>query len=135
MNNIITATITFCFRGQTFSPSITLKLDDHLNSSGDIPDLHSLIATANNIDFYSYEYEMMLAESVSYSNAEGLITQFITDGKLDLDAFISEWKESRILSGLARIAKDNMNINSLHEHPQLKNALLEAYKAGINKTK
>lgn len=130
MKNIVTATIHFSFKGINHSPSITIELDKHLQSTRKIPDLHPLIAKENNFDLYSYEYEMMQAEDITFSNAEGLIKNFILDGILDTEAFETNWKENNILEMLATITERHMGINDLTQHPELKNALLNAYNIG-----
>ncbi len=130
MTNTVTVSIHFSFKGKKYAPSITLELDKYLISSGKIPDLCPLIANQNNFDLYSYEYEMMQAAEIVFSDAKGLINQFITDGQLDVGAFQTAWQEDHIESELLNIAKNHMNINDFTAHPPLKNALQAAYRLG-----
>ena len=130
MKNIVTAAIHFSFKGERHSPAITIELDKHLLSAGKLPNLYPLIAKENNFDMYSYEYEMMQAEPIMYSDAQGLIENYITDGLLDLNAFEAAWHEHHALEKLLKIAKQHMDINDLSQHPELKAALLEAYNTG-----
>jgi hypothetical protein len=83
-----------------------------------------------NIGAYSYEYEMMLAETIVFSDAKGLIADYVNDGILDLAAFNSAWSENFIVEKLQTIAKKNLSIEDLHQHPDLTAALLEAYQLG-----
>ncbi len=72
MSNQVTASILFCFKGTSYSPSLDLDLDRYMHTSGHIPNLYPLIARANNFDLYSYEYEMMQAEPIKFSNPQGM---------------------------------------------------------------
>jgi len=136
MKNIVTASIHFSFKGERHSPAITIELDKYLLSTGKIPNLYPLIAKENNFDMYSYEYEMMQAEPIMFSDAQGLIENHIVDGQLNSDAFEAAWHEHRALEKLLQIAEQHMGVNDFSQHPELKAALLEAYNSGkkdINK--
>lgn len=130
MKNIVTASIKFSFKGENHNPSLRLDLNDYMRTSGLFPNLYPLIAKENNFDMYSYEYEMMQAEQIIFSDAEGLIENFIVDGVLDTDAFAAAYLEEKILEKLVLISERHMTINDLSQHPELKQALLEAYHLG-----
>lgn len=130
MKNIVTASIHFSFKGENHSPSITIELDKYLVTGGAFPDLYPLIAKENNHDLYSYEYEMMQAEEIKYSDAEGLIKDFITDGALDVDAFTLSWQENKTLNELLSVAEKHLNIKDFSQHDELKQALMAAYLLG-----
>lgn len=130
MKNIVTATIKFSFKGKNHEPSLTLDLNNYLRTSGIFPNLYPLIAKENDFDMYSYEYEMMQVEEITYSDAQGLIENFITDDKLDIEGFTTAYMEERTLEKLVLITERHMMINDLSEHPELKQALLEAYQLG-----
>jgi len=130
MKNIITASVHFSFKGENHSPSITIELDKYLVAGGNFPDLYPLIAKENNHDLYSYEYEMMQAEEIKFSDAQGLVADFITDGVLNLQAFQAAYSENLILNQLHDVAKEHMQIEDLEQQPELAQALLSAYHLG-----
>lgn len=130
MKNTVTASIEFYFKGEKFSPSITVELDEHLHTNGSLDNLCAVIATENNIDHYSYEYEMMQAETIKFKNAQGLIENFITNEELDAEAFESAWQEHRALAKLLEIAERHMHITDFAQHTELKQALLAAFQLG-----
>ena len=134
MSNYITASVEFYFKGEKITSSIELDIDPHMHATGQLPDLYPLLARAINLSFYSYEYEMMQAESIQFSQAEGLVADFIVDGQLDIQAFEPAWREHTILSQLQDIAKGHMAIEDLQEHPELEKALREAFQLGQDKT-
>ena len=130
MKNTITASIHFSFKGKEHSPSLTVELEPYLEGAGSFPNLCSLIAKANNHDLYSYEYEMMQATDIKYSDAQGLVAEFINDGQLDVAAFEVAWTENKALMKLLTVAEKHMQITNFSEHVELKKALLEAYMLG-----
>ena len=130
MKNIITASIHFSFKGKELSPSLTVELDQYLEGAGSFPNLCSLIAQANNHDLYSYEYEMMQEAEIKYSDAQGLVAEYINEGQLDVEAFEAAWTENKALIKLLAVAEEHMNITDFSQHIELKKALLEAYMLG-----
>ena len=132
MKSTITASIHFSFKGENHSPSITVELDKYLEGGGggSFPDLCPLIAQFNNHDLYSYEYEMMQAAEIVYSDAKGLVAEFIDEGNLNTEAFELAWHENNALNKLLTIAETHMNITDFSQHTELKKALFEAYMLG-----
>lgn len=130
MSNLVKASVIFCYKGETLSPSITIELDEYLQASSTLPDLYPVIAKANNHDLYSYEFEMMQAQSIVFSEASGMVAEFITDGRLDIDAFVKAWTDQQCMDALAKVAVDVLSIDDLEKNPELKQALLEAYNLG-----
>ena len=71
MSNFITASVEFYFKGEKHGASIELDMDQHMHASGELPDLYPILAKAMDLGAYSYEYEMMLAETIMFSDAKG----------------------------------------------------------------
>jgi hypothetical protein len=132
MNSKLTATIRFCFKGQTHEPSIEITLVEYMKNPENYPDICMMIARANDFDMYSYEYEMMQAENITFSDASGLVADFINDGTLDFSAFELAWQEKNILNQIQDIAKNILSIDDLEQQPEIKQALISAYKSGAS---
>lgn len=130
MKNAIDARVSFSYQGKEFAPSVTIDLDALIESGTNGPDFHHLIAQANGIDRYSYEYEVMQLEEIMFSNASGLAETFLVDCAFDMEAFRQCWQEERESEMLQRIASEYMNIQDLGQHPELEKTLKQAYDAG-----
>jgi len=130
--NQITASIEFNFKGEYVTASAELNLDELLQKHRTIPPLHQLLATLNNIDSYSYEYEILLSEDVRFSDAKGPAADFLTDGQFDQIAFEQYWHEQALLQQLAPTIKQQLDIDDINQHPALKSVLLAAYQIGSN---
>ncbi|HED15889.1 MAG TPA: hypothetical protein ENI64_03580 [Gammaproteobacteria bacterium] len=132
MKSKIVASVEFYYKGEKFIPSATIELFKYMDSKGQIPSLHMLLAQENGIDLYSYEYEIMLLENIRCTQAEGLATLCITNGEFDVEIFQGKWQEAKCHDILQSIVRRTMNIDNLDEHPELKCALIEAYQVGKN---
>lgn len=130
MKNSVVATVEFYFKGEKYSPSITLDLDSLMESQGAIPPLHATIAKQNGIDTYSYLYEVMEVEDIHYDQAEGMAAEFVVDGVLDVEGLMRQWRHNRAVGVIEPIAKRCMGVEDLEQQPELKQALAEAYEAG-----
>jgi len=133
MKNTLKASVIFCFKGESHEPSITLELDEYLAINANIPDLYPMIAQANNHDLYSYEYEMMKAEEIVFSDAQGLVADYVADGRFDIEGFQAAWQEKRLLNQLQEIAQRILSVKDIHQQPELKQALMESYHLGKGK--
>ena len=130
MSNHITASVEFYFKGEKITSSIEIDVDPHMQATGRLPDLYPLLANAIDLGLYSYEYEMMQAEKILYENAKGLIAEHINEGSFDFDSFETEWVEAQMFDKLQDIARQNLSIDDLQQHPELESALHEAYRLG-----
>jgi len=131
MNNFVTASVEFFFKGEKISASIELDLNRNIQKNTSHPDIYLKLARSINIDLYSYEYEMMQAETILFSNAKGMVANHLTDGILDIDTFIDAHKQHTATEKLDIIAKNTMAVDDLSSQPELKQALLDAYQLGL----
>jgi len=129
--NRVDAHIEFSFKGESYDLTSTLDLDRVLEKYLTLPSLHIVLAVEHGIDTYSYLYEVMQEEEIRFDNAQGMAADFLTDGVFDLDGYTAHWGENHRLAPLQIIAQQEMGIEDLDQHPQLKSALLRAYQLGV----
>ena len=138
MKNSIDASIEFHFKGERYSPSMTIDLDQFMSTPHENHDrlaaIYLLLASGNNIDTYSYQYEIMLAGTIQFSNATGIASDYLCDGNFDLAGMETALNEQKIIGELQIIAKKYLSIEDLTEQPDLKTALIAAYTSGKNKS-
>ncbi|MBE0440148.1 MAG: hypothetical protein IBX57_10410 [Gammaproteobacteria bacterium] len=130
MANKITASVEFYFKGKAFTPSTELDLDKVMHSYGTLPDLHQLLAQTSGIDSYSYEFEMLIAEPIQFSQPQGSAVTFYNEGQFDHHGFEHAWHQQQQLKHLAPLIKQQLDIDNIDDHPQLKNVILAAYNLG-----
>ena len=127
MENRITATIPFDYKGERFSPSAEINLDDIMSREMDISGIYLSVANHNQIGLYSYEYEVLLSSEIIFSNPQGIAQKFTRDGRFDLGQFRVEYHQEMALEELATIARKHLEVDNLNERPDLKAALLDAF--------
>lgn len=127
MENSITVNMTFYFKGEKLELSTTIVLDAYIEKGNSIPPFYTLLARSNNIDVYSYEYEIMQQENVTFTQAEGLAKEFLDNGVFDHEGFSQKWREEKLLRELVSMVKRNMNIDDINSVPGLKQTLIEVY--------
>jgi len=130
--NKITASIEFSFKGEEHKPSAILDLDEIMQKHRTIPPLHQHLASLNNIDSYSYEYEMLTSEDILFSDAQGKVTDFIQNDHFDQAAFEHYWLEQELLEKLAPTIKQQLDIDDINQHPKLKSVIISAYEIGCD---
>lgn len=95
-----------------------------------LPSIYSTLAKEHGIDSYSYQYEVMQEEEITFQNPQGIAAMYFRDGNFDFDGFVSGWKEQKILILLQPIAVRELGIDDLDQHQGIKNALVQAYNLG-----
>ena len=81
MKNTVIVQVNYSFKGENFTPSITLELDAFAKISDSFSGLYSKIAQQNNIDTYSYSYDSMEASPLIFHSPTGNVIDFVVDGK------------------------------------------------------
>lgn len=131
MKHNIKISLAFYFKGKKYSPSMVVDLGAHMLAKSNVASLYPLLANRNSIDVYSYEYEMMLTEELKFSEATGLAASFLEHGKFDFTAFEQALHDESLVDVLAKIASEHLSVDDLSSQPDLKAALLAAYKLGM----
>lgn len=128
--NTVTATIPFSFKGQEYNPSSIIDLDSFTKQNENFDFLFHQVASKNNIDRFSYEYEVLESSPILFSKPTGIATKFLKDNYFDLTGFIKNRSELEVQEILKNIASEQLNIESLEENGATHSALLKAYQAG-----
>ena len=128
MKNTIKITIPFSFKGVEHNPSAIIDLDHY--DKADFSFAFHQVATENNIDPYSYEYEVLESSPHIFSEPTGLAREFLSGSDFDLVGFQAKaaGKESDVT--LHAIAKQFLDIDDLQQHKAIQQALVAAYEAG-----
>ena len=130
MPNTIIARIEFSFKGEAYQYETLLDLDEMMSKGAKIPDLTLILAKQNNVDTYSYLYEVMESSEISFSDATGLASDCVVDSRFDMQKFEPLWLRQRAMDELRGIATKTMSIDFPEETPGLMDALFEAYQLG-----
>jgi hypothetical protein len=129
-NNTVRARLSLSFKGETYALDSVIDLDECLGESGEAPNFHRLLARAGGIDPYSYLYEVLEADEIEFSDATGVAARSCCDGRFDWTQFEQDRREECDWQVVRAIAERIMTGRDLDAEPDLKAALLAAYRAG-----
>jgi hypothetical protein len=130
MKNSIDAHIEFSFKGEAYSLTSAIDLDQLMEHGESLPDLHARLAKEHRIDTYSYLFEVMREAEIEFGNVQGIAALYLNNGTFDFDQFATAWQEHKVLVLLQPIAMRELGITDLNQHSELKNTLIQAYNLG-----
>jgi len=137
MNNSITISVEFDYKGVHFSPSLKLDLEKETIKTESMDYLYALLARHNKIDLYSYEYEIMQASPIIFSEPNGIIEAYVKDGKLDFDGFTMARERADIIENIQVLLDTNPDLKMLNdrleETPELIDLFINIYRLGQDK--
>lgn len=128
--NTLRARLAFSFKGETHDLDSVFDLDTLAAEEGEEPNFHRLLAQANGIDPYSYLYEVLESYDIDFSEPAGIAANCLHDGRFDWPSFARLRGEAPEMGIIQAIAARLMGVADLGEQPDLKAALLAAYRAG-----
>ena len=130
--NSIRATLEFSFQGKNHRLESILDLDSLAKKYQHTPPLHRLLADQHQINSYSYQYEMLEQEEILFDQPTGAAVNFLDETEFDFVAYFQYAAKTAPDLALQEIAKRELSIDDLAQHPQIKNALLQAYQEGLS---
>ncbi|MDQ6978301.1 MAG: hypothetical protein Q9M75_09310 [Ghiorsea sp.] len=135
MKHSMTIGVEFCFKGETFSPTVVIDLAEYLQEGKDLNHIYMMLAKEMGLDEYRHEYDVMVMQDLLCQSAEGIAAEHVENGQIDWQGLEEAWQNEADLLLLQPIANKFFNVESLDNHPKLASALLEAYRAGQDKAK
>jgi len=129
-NNTVRARLSLSFKGETYELDSVIDLDGCLGEPGEAPNFHRLMAQAAGIDHYSYLYEILESHEIEFSDATGVAARSCRDGRFDWAQFEQDRRDERDWQLVRAIAEGIMPTRDMEANPDLKAALLAAYRAG-----
>jgi hypothetical protein len=128
-NNTIRARLEVSFKGETHQLDTVIDLAPCLGEPGQAPDFHRLLARAAGIDPYSYLYEVLESEEITFSEPTGLAVQAFEDGAFDWPRFEEALRDERDWQTVRAIAANHLGSRNLDGDAELRDALLAVYRA------
>ncbi|OYY92686.1 MAG: hypothetical protein B7Y41_14880 [Hydrogenophilales bacterium 28-61-23] len=129
-HNTLRARLVVSFKAETHELESIVDLDRCLADAGEEPNFHLLLAKAGGIDPYSYLYEALEAHDIEFSDPTGIAALSCRDGQFDWRQFEQHRREDQGLQVVRAIAERTLGVRDLDQNPDLKAALLAAYRAG-----
>ena len=126
----IRAHMQFDFRGRTHALTVCIDLERWMHQGGSF-DAVELLADANGIDRYSYEFEVMQQSEVHFDVPDGAggddVRAFLHAGGFDADGFARWWGSQRLEAVLVALLPHSLDAA---QRPSVLDALRHAYQLG-----
>lgn len=126
----IRARLSCSFKGEAHDLDTVIDLDSLSPEAEEEPDFHRLLAQAAGIDTYSYLYEVVQSHDIEFSEPTGVAALCCVAGRFDWWRFRQLRREEGEIQILRVIAAQTLGVGDLDLRPDLKAALLAAYRAG-----
>ncbi|WP_190600121.1 hypothetical protein [Candidatus Vesicomyidisocius sp. SY067_SCS001] len=123
-NTTVTASVGFDYQAQHYELSNVIDIENIIYHDDFFNAVYLSIARANNIDLYSYQLDVILDQTIIFSNAKGCVEGCLNNGKLDLILLRENYQQTEYLSKIKVIAEQ------FKIHDNITTALLEAYLLG-----
>lgn len=134
MSHTLLAQVQYSFKGKVISCQASFPVERVIKSllHNEEEYLYRIIAQVNQLDTYSYEFEAMCAQDLSFSS--DTLSDFIQDGVFDIQAY--QRAEIQLFDmQLLSMAQQHIQHPHVLNDPQLLNALKAAYQAGVEQGK
>lgn len=122
--NQITASVSFDYKAKSYQLSANIDAHILVNIYEEqvLDIIYLQIAKDNNIDTYSYEFEILQSSEITFSNAVGFIKECFKDDRLDISAI----NKAYVANQLKEIAVKY----GLKDSNEIADALKDAYEIG-----
>jgi len=124
------ASVEFYFKGEKFSPSTVVDLDAFFQSQQGVEFFYLALAKSADIGLHSYELDVMMSETITFSQPTGIAVDFVEQGKVDWQGLNIKWQEHVCLKSVEGIAETLLNVEKAIDKPTLLAALMQAYSLG-----
>jgi len=129
MQTTITASLSYDFRGETYVYSAEVLLPLYIdNAEAFCRSLPQMIADKNQLDTFTYQYELMETSPVEVVSVESRIEKSLPDLPMAVEDFIEHYKKVGSEAYLTMIA-DEYGLD-LQAKPRVAKALKAAYTLG-----
>jgi len=122
--NVVTACVEFDYQGQHYELKNAVDIDHVIYHDDFFNSIYLSIARANNIDMYSYQLEVMLDQTIVFSNEKGCVAGCVNNGEIDLELLRENHQQAECLPKIKPIAEQ------FKTHNDITAALVEAYLLG-----
>ncbi len=128
LTNTVVVNIDFDYQGQHYALKDVINIDYIIYRENFYHSVYLSIARANNIDLYSYQLEIMMDQTIVFSNEKGCVQGCVSQGILDLALLKEAYQKVECLPTIERIIQQY--IPKLERSDNITKALVEAYILG-----
>ncbi len=126
--NTVAVNIDFDYQGQHYALKDVINIDHIIYHENFYHCVYLSIAQSNNIDLHSYQLEIMMDQTIVFSNEKGCVQGCVSQGILDLVLLKEAYQKVECLPVIERIIQQH--IPKLEHSDNITKALVDAYILG-----
>ena len=122
------ASLSFDFQGKHYALQSVIDIEKNIFHKDFYQSIYLQIAQENDIDLYSYQLEVMMDQTIDFSNAKGCAKGCIDNSGVNLDQLRQHYDNVVCSEHLEVVATNYLGSSEVTQN--VKKALIEAYKLG-----
>ena len=122
------ASLSFDYQGKSYALQSVINIESILSHEDFYQSVYLQLAQEHDIDLYSYQLEIMMDQTIHFSDAKGCVEGCIDNQSLNLVLLRQHYEQGLCLERIEVVAAKHLNSTEMTEG--VKKALIEAYQLG-----
>jgi hypothetical protein len=128
MKHSLHASVSFDYQGKSYALQSVINIENIIFHQDFYQSIYLQLAQDHGIDLYSYQLEVMMDQTIQFSNAQGCAEGCIENQSLDLRRLRQCCEQALCLGRIEIVAEKHLNSSEMTQ--SVKKALIEAYELG-----
>ncbi|MGE4594718.1 MAG: hypothetical protein AAEF23_04265 [Gammaproteobacteria bacterium] len=122
------ASLSFDYQGKSHTLQSVINIENIISHEDFYQSIYLQLAQEHDIDLYSYQLEIMMDQTIQFSQAKGCAEGCIDNQSLDLVLLRQRYEQVFCLEQIEVVTAKHLNSSEMTEG--VKKALIEAYQLG-----
>jgi hypothetical protein len=122
------ASLSFDYQGKSYTLQSVINIENIISHEDFYQSIYLQLAQEHDIDLYSYQLEIMMDQTIQFSQAKGCAEGCIDNQSLDLVLLRQRYEQVFCLEQIEVVTAKHLNSSEMTEG--VKKALIEAYQLG-----
>jgi hypothetical protein len=122
------ASLSFDYQGKSYVLQSVINIENIISHEDFYQSIYLQLAQKHDIDLYSYQLEIMMDQTIQFSEAKGCVEGCIDNQSLDLGLLRQHYEQVFCLEQIEVVTAKHLNSSEMTEG--VKKALIEAYQLG-----
>jgi hypothetical protein len=122
------ASLSFDYQGKSYVLQSVINVENIISHEDFYQSVYLQLAQEHDIGLYSYQLEIMMDQTIHFSQAKGCVEGCIDNQSLDLELLRQHYEQVLCLEKIEIVATKRLNSSEMTEG--VKKALIEAYQLG-----
>jgi hypothetical protein len=122
------ASLSFDYQGKSYALQSVINIENIISHEDFYQSIYLQLAQKHDIDLYSYQLEIMMDQTIRFSQAKGCVEGCVDNQSLDLKLLRQHYEQVLCLERVEIVTEKHLNSSEMTE--SVRKALIEAYQLG-----